>query len=96
MHQLASRANGKIQISVGQAKLATSFLNKGGDFVITVLDAVNPLRKKFNQTVLECAVAYLPINNGLVSVVDTVGVETDRLDVVLNGTVNLNNEEINL
>ena len=57
MHQLASRANGKIQISVGQAKLAT---------------------------------------NGLVSVVDTVGVETDRLDVVLNGTVNLNNEEINL
>ena len=96
MHQLASRANGKIQISVGQAKLATSFLNKGGDFVITVLDAVNPLRKKSNQTVLECAVAYLPINNGLVSVVDTVGVETDRLDVVLNGTVNLNNEEINL
>jgi len=96
MHQLASRANGKIQISVGQAKLSTSFLNKGGDFVITVLDAVNPLRKKSNQTVLECAVAYLPINNGLVSVVDTVGVETDRLDVVLNGTVNLNNEEINL
>ena len=96
MHQLASRANGKIQISVGQAKLATSFLNKGGDFVITVLDAVNPLRKKSNQTVLECAVAYLPINNGLVSVVDTVGVETDRLDVVLNGSVNLNNEEINL
>ena len=96
MHQLASRANGKIQISVGQAKLATSFLNKGGDFVVTVLDAVNPLRKKSNQTVLECAVAYLPINNGLVSVVDTVGVETDRLDVVLNGTVNLNNEEINL
>ena len=96
MHQLASRANGKIQISVGQAKLSTSFLNKGGDFVITVLDAVNPLRKKSNQTVLECAVAYLPINNGLVSVVDTVGVETDRLDVVLNGSVNLNNEEINL
>jgi uncharacterized protein involved in outer membrane biogenesis len=96
MHQLASRANGKIQISVGQAKLATSFLNKGGDFVVTVLDAVNPLRKKSNQTVLECAVAYLPINNGLVSVVDTIGVETDRLDVVLNGSVNLNNEEINL
>jgi uncharacterized protein involved in outer membrane biogenesis len=96
MHQLASRANGKIQISLSQAKLVTSFLNKGGDFLITVLDAVNPLRKKSNQTILECAVAYLPINNGLVSVVDTVGVETDRLDVVINGTVNLNNEEINL
>ena len=96
LHQLASRANGKIQISVGQAKLASSFLNKGGDFVITVLDAVNPLRKKSNQTVLDCAVAYLPISNGLINVVNTVGIETDRLDVVLNGTVNLNNEEINL
>ena len=96
MHQLASRANGKIQISVGQAKFTTSFINKGGDFLITVLDAVNPSRKKFNQTDLECAVAYLPINNGLVNVVDTVGIETDRLDVVLNGTVNLNNEQINL
>ena len=96
MHQLASRASGKIQIAISQAKLATSFIDKGGDLIITVLDAVNPLRKKFNETVLDCAVAYLPINNGLVSVVDTVGVETDRLDVVLNGTVNLNNEEINL
>ena len=41
MHQLASRANGKIQISVGQAKLATSFLNKGGDFVVTVLSLIH-------------------------------------------------------
>ena len=96
MHQLASRANGKIQISVGPAKLATSFINQGGDFLITVLDAVNPMRRKTNQTVLNCAVAYLPINNGLVNIVDTVGVETDRLDGVLNGTVNLGNEEINL
>lgn len=96
LHQLASKANGKIQISVGQATLASTFLNKGGDFVITVLDTVNPLRKKSNQTVLECAVAYLPINNGLVSVVDSVGVETDRLDVILAGSINLNNEAINL
>ncbi len=96
LHQLASQANGKVQLSVGQATLASSFLNKGGDFVITVLDAVNPLRKKSHQTVLECALAYLPINNGLVNVADSIGAETDRLDVILSGSVNLNNEVINL
>ncbi len=96
LHQLASKANGKVQISVGQATLASTFLNKGGDFVITVMDAVNPLRKKTTETVLECAVAYLPINNGLVSIADSVGVETDRLNVILSGSINLNNEAINL
>ena len=96
LHQIASRATGKVQISVGQATVASSFLNKGGDFVITVLDAVNPLRKKSNETVLECAVAYLPVNHGLINIADTVGFETDRLDVVLNGSINLNSEAINL
>ena len=96
LHQIASRATGKVQISVGQATVASSFLNKGGDFVITVLDAVNPLRKKSNETVLECAVAYLPMNHGLINIADTVGFETDRLDVVLNGSINLNSEAINL
>jgi hypothetical protein len=96
LHQIAGRAMGKVQISVGQATVASSFLNKGGDFVITVLDAVNPLRKKSNETVLECAAAYLPINHGLINIADTVGFETDRLDVLLNGSINLNSEAINL
>ena len=96
LHQLASKANGQIQISVGQAKLASSFLNAGGDFVITVLDAINPLRKKSNQTILECAIAYLPIHHGLINVADSVGIETDRLNVVLAGSINLNNEAIHL
>jgi uncharacterized protein involved in outer membrane biogenesis len=96
LHQLASKANGKFQISVGKATLASTFLNQGGDFVIMVLDTVNPQRKKATTTSLECAVAYLPINNGLISVTDSVGIETDRLDVLLNGSINLNNELINL
>jgi hypothetical protein len=96
LHQLAGKANGQFQISVGQGTLASTFLNKGGDFVITVLDAVNPMRKKANSTVLECAVAYLPIRNGLINVADSVGIETDRLDIVLNGSINLSNEMMNL
>lgn len=56
-----SRANGVVQLSVGQSKLGSQFFNKGGDFVITVINTINPINKKSSQTILECAVAYLPI-----------------------------------
>lgn len=96
LHQLAASSTGKVQISIDQARLPSNYINQGGDFMISLFDVINPLRKKSNQTVLECAVAYLPVSNGLVNVVDSMGVETDRLDVVLSGTVNLNTEAINL
>lgn len=95
-HQLMSRANGVMQFSVGQGKLASQFLNKDGDFVITVINAINPMYKKSNQTILERAVAYLPVNNGIVNIQDSVGIETDRLNITLAGSVNLANEALNI
>jgi hypothetical protein len=76
--------------------MGTNFLNDAGDFVVTLLDSMNPMRKKTSQTVLECAVAYLPINNGQINIVNSVGAETDRLNVVLAGSINLKTEGVNL
>ena len=95
-HELVSRANGAIQISVGQGKLDSKFINKGGDFVVSVFNAINSMRKKSNQTILECAVAYLPVNSGMINIRDSVGVETDRLDITLSGSANLANEALNI
>lgn len=95
-HQIASNLNGQSQITIGSARLASSFLNQGGDVLVTLFDAINPMRKKSNETVLECAVVYLPTKSGVVSVADSVGIETDRLNVVLAGSINLNSERINL
>ena len=95
-HQIVSRANGAVQISVGQGKIDSKLINKGGDFVVTVFDAVNPLYKKSNQTVLECAVAYLPLNNGMINISNSVGVVTDRLNIVLSGSINLNSEALDI
>ena len=96
LHQMASNLNGKIQLSINQARMGANFLNDAGDFVVTLLDSMNPLRKKTSETVLECAVAYLPINNGQVTIAKSVGVETDRLNVALVGSINLKTEAINL
>ncbi|MBU3576046.1 AsmA family protein [Polynucleobacter sp. UK-Mo-2m-Kol15] len=96
LHQMAANSNGKIQLSIARAQMGTNFLNDAGDFVVTLLDSINPLRKKTSETVLECAVAYMPINNGQINIAKTVGVETDRLDVVLAGSINLKTEAVNL
>ena len=96
LHQMASNSNGKIQLSINQAHMDTSFLKDAGDFVVTLLDSMNPLRKKTTDTVLECAVAYLPIDSGQINIAKSVGVETDSLDVVLAGSINLKTEAINL
>ena len=95
LHQMATNSNGKIQLSINQARMGTNFLNDAGDFVVTLLDSMNPMRKKTSETVLDCAVAYLPINNGLINIANTVGAETDRLDVVLAGSINLKTEAVN-
>jgi len=96
LHQMASNSNGKIQLSINQARMGTNFLNDAGDFMVTLLDSMNPLRKKTSETILECAVAYLPINNGLINIAKSVGAETDRLDVAITGSINLKTEAINL
>jgi hypothetical protein len=71
-------------------------MNQAGDVLISLFDAINPMRKKTNETTLECAVAYLPVKNGLVTIRESIGIETDRLSIVLTGAVNLNSEQINL
>jgi len=96
LHQIASRATGRAQITVGPTTLSRRFLDAGGDFVVTLLDAVNPMRKQSDTSVVECGVAYLPIQNGLVNIANSIGFKTDRLDITLSGTLNLNNEAINL
>jgi len=95
-HQMAENSNGKIQLSINQARLASNFLNDAGDFAVTLLDSMNPLRKKSTETILECAVAYLPINNGQINIANSVGVQTDRLDIVLAGSINLKTEAVSL
>jgi len=96
LHQIVGAANGAAQMTVGNARIDSKLLNAAGDLAVTIMDSLNPMRKQSNQTILECAVAYLPVINGMVNVKDSVGVETDKLNIVLSGAVNLNSEVINL
>ncbi len=96
LHQIVGTANGAAQMTVGNARIDSDLLNAAGDLAVTIMDALNPMRKQSNQTILECAVVYLPVSNGMVNIKDSIGVETDKIDIALSGTLNLNTEAINL
>jgi uncharacterized protein involved in outer membrane biogenesis len=96
LHQLASGANGVVQLSIDKASLNSSFIDGGGDLLMTIVNAVNPIQRRADQAVLECAVIYLPLNDGQVVLNDSIGVVTDRLDVVLSGSVDLKTEALNI
>jgi len=91
---LAASANGAAQISVGPATVSNSLMNLGGDFLVSVANAVNPLRSSTTTNQLQCLVAYLPIRNGLVQINQSVGMQTERLDLTLDGQVNLGPESL--
>lgn len=96
LRDLAAAANGEVQLSVGPAKASSAFVNTSGDFLVSLFDAINPLQKNLDYSQLDCAVAYLPIRGGLVNVAQSIGVETERLNVVFDGQVNLRDESLNL
>jgi hypothetical protein len=72
LHQIMANLNGQSQLEIGQATLPSNLINQGGDFMITLLNTINPMRQNSNVMGLECAVAYLPVKNGLVPFVYTV------------------------
>ena len=96
LHQIASRATGRAQMTIGPTTVSRRFLDAGGDFIVTLLNTINPMRKQSDTSVVECGVAYLPVQNGLVNIANSIGFKTDRLDITLSGTLNLSNEAINL
>ena len=93
---LAANANGALQFSVGSATVNNSIVSLGGDFLLTLANAVNPLRKSNDTSQLTCLVAYLPVNKGLVNINQSVGMRTQSLDLTLDGQVNLGTEALNI
>ena len=93
---LASGLNGELQLSINQATLPNTLVNSSGDFLLSVFNAVNPMRTKSKASELQCAVAYLPVRNGQIAIDNSVGIETADLNVVLNGQVDLKQEKLSI
>jgi uncharacterized protein involved in outer membrane biogenesis len=96
LRRLAATASGTVRIIVGPARLTTAALDVGGDTLTKLGDIVNPFRKSDPTTELRCAVAQLPLRDGVVKIERSVAYETSKINVVMAGLVDLREETLDL
>ena len=89
-------ANGEARLVMGPGVFQGKALDWGGDTLTKLGDLVNPFRREEKKTNLVCGVVRLPVKGGIVTVDRTIAIETNRLNVVAAGQINLRNETINM
>jgi uncharacterized protein involved in outer membrane biogenesis len=94
-HQWASSAVGLVTAQVGPASLGKVASATDSPFV-RLGEMVNPFHGIDATTELRCAVARLPLTNGVARADRMIGVETEKIGVSASGTIDLRNETLDL
>jgi uncharacterized protein involved in outer membrane biogenesis len=95
-HELASSANGALQLVVGKGVVDSSILDVvTADILLTLLNAFNPFSKTDPTTELQCGVALLSIEDGLASL-EPMAFQSDKMTLLGDGKVDLRTEKLNL
>lgn len=94
---LLASANGEVRVSVGEGRLQNKALDvAGGDLVMQLLSALNPLAKSEDTTLMNCAVVRLLLRDGIATANKGIAMRTSKVDVVGSGTIDLRSERLDL
>ena len=97
MHSLLASSNGTIKTVIGQGLMRQSGLRLLTSGIFRqLLVTVNPLAKSQRHAYLECAVLYLEVKDGIATSTRGVAMQTDEVNAIGSGAVNLKTEEIEL
>ncbi len=90
-------SNGRIKLQMGEAKLKGNALNMvGGDVVMGLVDKLNPFAESKDYTTLQCGVVHFRVENGKMLTDDGIAIETDSMNILSDGEINLQDETIDL
>jgi uncharacterized protein involved in outer membrane biogenesis len=92
-HELAQSLNGELQVEVGPMQASGDL---GGDVLTRIVDAVNPFYKQDSITRVNCAAMRLPVTRGTIVVDRSIAVESEKLNVVVAGKIDLGAESLDL
>jgi hypothetical protein len=68
----------------------------GADVLMTTFNRLNPLSNSEATSLLECAVINLDIRDGLIKIDRQIAMQTEKMNMVGSGEINLKTEQINL
>lgn len=90
-------SNGKMLVQLGKGKIKSGAMRLvGGDLVMNLVNSLNPFSDKIDYNELKCGVVHFRIKNGEMVTNDGIAFETDRMNIISDGDINLASEEIDL
>lgn len=97
VRKMMAGLNGKAIIKVGKSNIADGTLDLlGADFIGELVGMLNPFSKEEKGTQLACAVINFNIKDGIATAKKGIAIQTDKLNIVGDGTINLKNEKIKI
>ena len=96
-HDIVSKLNGNALVSLHDAVIGNgAFELIGSDLILELLSKLNPFAKSDPTTQLKCAIVNLPIENGLITINNSIAVQTSKVAIIAKGNVNLSDETLKL
>jgi len=97
LRALAASASGSAVLRLGNGEVRNrAFGWAGGDVFSQVLGILNPLAQSRDTTQLSCAVAHFRLKDGVALASRGIAVQSDGVDVVGSGTIDLRDEGLDL
>ena len=87
--------NGQVIINVGKGTVDDNFLKfVGSNILMDLVNAINPVSDSSKTSNLECAVVRLDIKEGIATANKGVVMQTDKIQIVSSGVIDLKNETL--
>ena len=94
---IMAHADGAMLVKLGEGRVLSSALRLiGGDVLMNLANTLNPYSEKMNYNALQCGVIHFHIKDGVMTTRNGIAFETERMNVISSGDVNLASEKINL
>lgn len=96
LHQIMMSSSGQFSFDLGPGQVQNFDSSRlFGDMIVQTFRALNPLSEEQSTTNIACATFSANIENGLAAIEDT-GIQTDNMTIVSEGSVNFENEALDL
>lgn len=97
LQSIADGMNGELLVTTGKGRLNNKAIELASENVLLqLLGMLNPFTKREPYTTLKCATFHYDIKDGIATTKNGIALETDKVQILGTGTINLKNEELEL
>ncbi|MDM0116540.1 AsmA family protein [Variovorax sp. J22R133] len=96
LHAIADSLDGEVRLKMGAAQSVPRRTTGAETLLTALMRALTPMRRPDEPVKISCAAARLPVRNGTIVVDRSIAAESERLDIVMSGEIDLGAERIDL